>query len=194
MIREQCKNRLFGWRRRAEITKMKIKEETEGIEPMVRVYGAWSYTPWLTGSEGSGINSMITMAGGSNIAGGLSVLHPTVEPEWVLHENPEVIFFSAFGDYTGYTIDSSENAKQFLDETCNITGLKETDAVNNDRVYVIDGKCVETVRGFIGVHYCARWFYPERFEDLEPEEIHREYFEEWLNVEYKGTWVYPPVS
>ena len=174
-----------------------IKEETEGIEPKEQVYANWCDYPWLTVSEGAGLHDVITMAGGYNIAGNLPGPYPFVDSEWVLRENPEVIITAASGcsiPYTGYTMDSYENAKRLIEETCNITGLKETDAVDKGRVYVIDGFCVEAVRGFIGVFYCARWFYPEQFDDLEPEEIHREYIEEWLGVPYKGTWVYPPVS
>ena len=171
-----------------------IKEETEGIEPKVRVYAEWSDWTWGTGSEGSGVHDVITMSGGYNIASDLPGPYPQVDPEWVIRENPEVIFFPAFDNLTGYTMDSDENAKLFIEEACNRTGLKETDAVENGRVYVIDGFCVEAVRGFVGVCYCAKWFYPELFEDLNPDAIHREYFEKWLGVPYRGIWAYPLIG
>jgi iron complex transport system substrate-binding protein len=40
----------------------------------------------------------------------------------------------------------------------------------------------------------AKWFYPERFKDLDPEVVHKEYFEEWLGVPYRGIWTYPQAS
>jgi iron complex transport system substrate-binding protein len=33
--------------------------------------------------------------------------------------------------------------------------------------------------------------YPERFEDINPDEIADEYFEEWLRVPYQGIHFYP---
>ena len=174
-----------------------IKEKTEGMEPKVRVYTNWCGYPWLSASEGSGIHDVITMAGGYNIASGLPGPYPWVESEWVLRENPEVIIIGATGcsvPPTGYFMDSDEEAKRLVEETCNTTGLKETAAVENGGVYVLNGYLMETVRGYIGAYYCARWFYPQEFADLNPEEIHREYFEEWLDVPYQGIWVYPPLD
>ena len=174
-----------------------IKERTEGIEPKVRVYVEYSDTLWGTSGKGSCGHSVITTAGGNNIAGDEVGYFGYVEPEWVIRENPEVIFFPAWTEFvptalTGYFMDSSENAEQFIEEAFNRTGLKETDAVKNGRVYVIDGQSVLTAsRSIVAALYCAKWFYPEQFEDLNPEEINREYFEEWLGVEYKGIWAYP---
>ncbi len=174
-----------------------IKERTEGIEPKVRVYVEYPGTLWGTGGEGSSGHSVITTAGGYNIAGDEVGYFGYVDQEWVAKENPEVIFFPAFAEFgqtalTGYFMDSHENAEQFIEEACNRTGLKETDAVSNGSVYVIDGcSTLAACRSIIAALYCAKWFYPKQFEDLEPEKIHREYFEEWLDVEYKGIWVYP---
>nr|CBH38520.1 putative iron(III) ABC transporter, solute-binding protein [uncultured archaeon]CBH39499.1 putative iron(III) ABC transporter, solute-binding protein [uncultured archaeon] len=111
-----------------------VKEKTEGIEPKVRVYAEYSDTLWGTGGKGSGIQSVITVAGGYNIVGDAVGYFGYVDPEWVILENPEVIFFPAWTEFgptalTGYFMDSSENAEQFIEEACNRTGLKETDAV-----------------------------------------------------------------
>ena len=177
-----------------------LKEKTDGIEPKVRVYVEYSGTLWGTGGKGSSGHSVITTAGGYNIAGDEVGYFGYVDPEWVILENPEVIFFPAFAEFgqtalTGYFMDSSENAEQFIEEACNRTGLKETDAVSNGRVSVIDGCSTLTAcRSIIAALYCAKWFYPEQFEDMNPEEIHSEYFEEWLDMPYKGVWAYPPVS
>ena len=175
-----------------------INEGTEGIEPKVRVYGEWAHLEWATGGKTSGVHSVITTAGGYNIAGDDVGYFGYVDPEWVIVENPEVILLPAWANIlglTGYYIDSHEDAEQVIDGVCNRVGLKETDAVNNGRVYVIDcGSVLTACRSIVAALYCAKWFYPEQFEDLEPEEINREYFEEWLGVEYKGIWAYPPLD
>jgi len=177
-----------------------LKEKTKEIESKVRVYAEWSDVPLCTGSRGSGVHDVIELAGGYNIANDLHGPYPQVSPEWVLDKNPEVIIFPAFADFaptdlTGYHINSHENAKQFIEEARNRIELNGTDAVKNNRVYVLDGHYTESaVKNFIGAFYCAKWFYPELFKDLKPEEIHREYFEEWLGVPYKGIWAYPLIG
>lgn len=179
-----------------------IMEKIKGIEPKIRVYGEWSYSPWLTSTaDSSGLHSIISMSGGENIAANLSISKGTstfnVDPEWVLNENPEAIIFSAFGNYTGYEVDSNENAKQFVSEAYNRTGLNDTDAARNHKIILIDGKCVETVRGFMGIYYLSKFLYPEKFKDLGLEDIdsmHKEYFEKWLGVPYKGIWTYTSAS
>ena len=177
-----------------------IKERTDELKPeeKIKVYGESNARLWLTSAKDTGFHEVITTAGGINIAGALPGRYVDVEPEWVVRENPEVILMaetmSAYA-VTGYTRDSYEDAQRYLEETCNRTGLMETDAVKNGRVYILNGYLAEPAcRSFIGVYYCARWFYPEQFGDLNPEEIHREHFEKWLGVEYQGIWVYPLLS
>jgi len=172
-----------------------VKERTEGIESKVKVFGEYTDVEWGTGGKGSGLHSVITAAGGYNIAGDEVGYFGIVDPEWVIRENPKVILLVEWTGLTGYYIDSYEGVKQLIENAYNRTGLKETYAVKNGRVYVIDGPGVLTAcRNNIAVLYCAKWFYPEQFEDLNPEEIHREYFEEWIGVEYKGVWAYPLIG
>jgi iron complex transport system substrate-binding protein len=177
-----------------------LRGKTEEIDPRVKVYGEWSDTPWMTGSKASGMHDVITMAGGYNIAESLnpegdpSGRYPTVDPEWVVSENPEVVIFPAFDYFTGYYFVNSTDSISYLEEAMSREGLSSTDAAKNGRIYIIDAYLVEAVRGFIGAHYLAKWFYPEEFGDLDPEAIHREYFEEWLGVPYQGIWAYPQAS
>ena len=174
-----------------------LQSKVEGRDAKVKVYGEWSDTPWYTGSKLSGMDEVITMAGGFNIAGplnsegNLSMRYPTVDAEWVLKENPEVIIFPAFDYFTGYLQTDSSNSTKYIEEAKIRSGLNGTDAAENDRLYVIDAYLIEAARGFIGAQYLAKWLYPELFEDLNPEEIHQEYFESWLGVPYKGIWAYP---
>ena len=182
-----------------------ITERTEELEPdeKIKVYGESNARLWLTAAKDSGFHGVITMAGGNNIAGDLPGNYVDVEPEWVLDENPEVIVIAA--TMSGWIpalgldnfADESDivDTKQYLEETYNRTGIKETDAAKEGRVYLLHGYVAEgACRSFVGVGYCAKWFYPEQFEDINPDEIHREYFEEWHGVEYKGIWAYSRLS
>ena len=79
-------------------------------------------------------------------------------------------------------------------QVSNRTGWADIDAVKDSRVYVLDGETGASCRGVVGVCYCAKWFYPEIFKDLNPDGINREYFEKWLGASYEGIWAYPPAS
>jgi len=177
-----------------------LNDHVKAIDPKVRVYGEWSDTPWMTGSKASGMNDVIIMAGGINIAENLnpdansSLRYPTVDSEWVLKENPQVIIFPAFDYFTGYMKTDNENSTKYIEAAKVRPGLNGTDAAMNSRIYVIDAYLIEAVRGFIGAQYLAKWFYPGQLKDLDPEAIHKEYFEKWLGVPYKGIWAYPQAS
>lgn len=177
-----------------------LKSKVENIDPKLRVYGEWTDTPWYTGSKLSGMDEVIDMAGGFNIAGllnpdsNLSLRYPTVDSEWVLKENPEVVIFPAFDFYTGYLMNDSSNSTRLIDEAKLRAGLNGTDAAKNDKFYVIDAYLIEAARGFIGAQYLAKILYPEQVKDVDPEAVHKEYFEKYLGVPYQGVWVYPQVS
>ena len=174
-----------------------LRQDVKGIDTKARVYGEWSDTPWYTGSKLSGMDDVIALAGANNIAGplnpeeNLSLRYPTVDPEWVLKESPEVILFPAFDYYTGYLQEDAKNATEFIAQARQRDGLNGTDAAKNDRLYVIDAYLIEVVRGFIGAQYLAKLFYPGELKNLDPEVAHKEYYETWLKVPYKGIWVYP---
>lgn len=179
----------------------RLKSKTADIKPeeKIRVYCEWSDYPWLTGGAGSAKDAAITMAGGVNIASNLTVPRPEVDPEWVLKENPQAVLFSASATYTedsltGYNYTSTENAKEFLEKVSTRQGLNGTDAVKNNRLYVLDEMLVEAARNFIGAEYLAKWLYPDRFSELDPEAVQKEYFEKWLGLTYKGIWAYPKAS
>ncbi|HOT06313.1 MAG TPA: ABC transporter substrate-binding protein [Methanotrichaceae archaeon] len=178
-----------------------IADKTKDLASKQRIYNEYSDIPWTTGALGSGINDVITMAGGLNIGSSLeTVKSAEVAPEWVMAQNPEVIIIPAFLDYaptdlTGYHLNSADNAMRFIKEASARTGWKETDAVKNGRVFVLDGETGSaSCRGIVGVCYCAKWFYPDVFADLDPDAINREYFERWLGAPYSGIWAYPEAS
>lgn len=60
----------------------------------------------LSESNGSGIQEVITMAGGINIVSGLAATYPEVDPEWIYPEqfqdlDPEEIHREYFEEWLG---------------------------------------------------------------------------------------------
>jgi iron complex transport system substrate-binding protein len=188
----------LAWRQRI-LENLKSKTAAMKPEDKLRVYCEWSDYPWLTGGAGSAKDVAITLAGGVNIASNLTAPRPEVDPEWVLKENPQAVLFSASSTYTedsltGYNYTSTDNARKFLENVTTRLGLNGTDAVKGNRLYVLDEMCVEAARNFLGAEYLAKWLYPEQFKDMDPEVVHKEYFEKWLGVPYKGIWAYLDAS
>ena len=153
------------------------------------------------GLPDSSTNVMIRHAGGKGISEDLGIAYTTVDPEWVLEQDPEVIVSHAanaqyaVGIRLGYHSELSdddypklEEARQELMETYGISGTK---AVTDGKVYFITDELMYGPQQPVGVMYLAKWFHPERFDDLEPQEQNREYYEEFMDLEYLGIHVYP---
>ena len=151
------------------------------------------------GLSDAAANVMIDLAGGKSISEDLDIYHTIVEPEWVLVEDPEVIIsharnaLNAVGVGMGYTAAADdpsklEGARSELMETSGIAGTK---AVVDGKVYFIVDDLMFGPQQPVGVMYMAKWFYPERFDELNPEEENRKYWEDFMDLEYKGIFVYP---
>ena len=70
--------------------------------------------------------------------------------------------------------------------------LGQTNAAKNGNVFLYSyyglGSGGQTQ---LGALYLAKRIYPELFEDIDPVQFHREYFEEWFGIPYQGVWFYP---
>ena len=179
----------------------KVSEISE--EKKVRVFldagerGMSSRGTYITGST---MHPLCVMAGGINIAymEGSSGMCRKVETEWILDQKPDVIAGIVCFGSGGYETDDDSWMKAYYDEIIELPGFEENvPAVINDRVFVM--LCVYTC----GPHYpaslatMAKWFYPDLFEDLNPQAIHQEYLDTFLGIDYnvyeQGVFVYPDV-
>ena len=174
-----------------------IKEGLKGLKEKdkARVYNEPDFRGgWVTRPEAS-INS----AGGKNIADSLfppnameESIEIKVDPEWVIKKDPQVVILADWPPHsTGYNIKNSIKASEQLKEFIQRPGMEKISAVKNHRVYVMNYKLTAGCKAWIGAIYMAKIFYPERFKNLDPEKIHREFYEKWLNMNYQGIHVYP---
>jgi iron complex transport system substrate-binding protein len=148
---------------------------------------------WKTGSNGSIVDMLCGLAGGENIAhnltGGTGGMYPTVDPEWVVQENPEVIF--TWSSPGGYSVDNDTEMRELWTKIVDAPELAEVDAAKDKQVHLMTTEVTSRPRWFVGLAYLAKWFYPDQFEDLDPEAVHKEYLEKFQGVGYQGTFVYP---
>ena len=178
-----------------------IKERTEKIpeDEKIRVYFEGS-RPYRSAGKGAGYHQKLEMAGGNNIFGDYSGYFD-VDPEEVMKCNPEIIVKKPpymFGGKYGYEMDEPTWLKDAKNEILNRPELAESIAVKNDRVYAFDGYIFGGAHCFIAIQYMAKLFYPDLFEDVNPEATHREYLTRFQGVDYDldehGIFVYPPIE
>ena len=185
--------------------------------PMDKLIGLVRGTNVFSGAGGSefrmpsGISAVSgTMAPEMEIATGLHLR--TVSQEAIVEANPQVIIGELIPMEVltvggimmmrgkpylmpiGYTsaVPNPDILKNTRDKIMSRPGSMEIDAVKNDRVHSYAFSMLLTsARWPVGMIYLAKNFYPDRFEDVDPDEFHAKWLKEWQGLEYKGLWVYP---
>jgi len=162
----------------------------------VRVY--FERNDFVTAGNGSGTNEMCIMAGGKNIAASLEgSSSPTVDEEWVIKENPDVMIkiVNHGNTYMGYEKDNKTNLVELRASLLNRTGAQSINAVKNNRLFIMSDSIMTKASYFVGVAYFAKIFYPDLFEDLDPEKVHQEYLTRFqrldFNLQESGVFAYP---
>lgn len=182
--KEKEAGQLIDWYREQQEV---IREGLKKIEHRHYVYSE-SYSPYHTSGPGSGGNEICILAGGFNIASGFSIPYPEVTPEWVLAKNPQVIIKAAVAGNC-YGMGNGGPLKAIRKEIMRRPAWNTIRAIRDARVYVIESGIWTGPRAIIGISYLAKWFYPEIFEDLDPEARHREYLERFQGIKYQGVYV-----
>ena len=70
-------------------------------------------------------------------------------------------------------------------------GWTKLDAVKNNRVIVMNYWMAKGCGKLVSICYTAKLLYPDKFQDMNPEEVSREWIERFQGVEYKGEYTYP---
>ena len=73
----------------------------------------------------------------------------------------------------------------------NRPSFRQLEAVKNGRVYLLSSEIWTGPRAPISILYIAKWCYPDRFKDMDPEAVHRDWLLTWHDKELKGIYVYP---
>jgi iron complex transport system substrate-binding protein len=138
------------------------------------------------------MNQMVSIAGGSDIASDVvrPDRHVEVAPEWVVEQNPEMIISRSFR--LGHGVTDETIAEGIIGDIRTRPGWSAIDAVKNDEVYLFSLETA-TLRAPIGVIYMSKMFYPERFEDVDPDDVFRDYLNQFYEIEEipEGILIYP---
>ena len=175
-----------------------IKERTEELseDEKVRVYGALFYLGGIDG-KGTVFDSACELTGGINIGSVFEEYCQEVDPEWVITQNPDIIVKGGIRA-SGYETDDPTAMEMMRKEILSDPAWKDVRAVKNERVYLIGYQLRVGTHTIVGLAYLAKWFYPELFEDLDPQAIHQEYIDKFCDIDFNvyehGVFVYPPLE
>lgn len=169
-----------------------VRQRTNRIQPRVRVYNE-SYGPYKTVSDGSGADKLLELAGVANIAAGQPVPWPEITAEWVVEQNPDLIVKVASATFikTGYGVSDTRAIDEFRADLIHRPVWDQIDAVKNSRVHILASELWVGPRAPIGILYIAKWAYPGRFADMDPQTIHRQWLQKWHGRELRGVYAYP---
>jgi iron complex transport system substrate-binding protein len=143
------------------------------------------------------------MAGGRNIAADLPGASRygsiTVDPEWVIGQNPDIILVTAWAGVNGaYATDDPSGMKEVWDSVMNRPELANVAAVKNGKVFVGHYDVELTPSCVAALAYLAKQLHPDLFDDLDPQAIHQEYVDQFKRIDFDvyedGVFVYPPLE
>ncbi|HIH78133.1 MAG TPA: ABC transporter substrate-binding protein [Halobacteria archaeon] len=86
----------------------------------------------------------------------------------------------------------------YYDEIINLKGLKYTTAFKNGQIHVIHHTIACGPASPVAMAYYAKWAHPDEMKDIDPEVIHQEYIDKFMQIDFDvknhGAFVYPKVS
>ena len=140
-----------------------------------------------------GNHQIIDKAGAINVADEIAT-GSKVDGEWIIKQDPDSIVIASYfvKEGFGYTVLNDTVAKESLKTVLESDVLNQTRAVKDGRIYILG--YYGTASGGqdpIGAAYLAKRFYPDLFQDLDPAQLQKEYFEDWLSIPNQGLWAYP---
>jgi iron complex transport system substrate-binding protein len=165
-----------------------VEERTADLDEEDKpvVLGEWA-SPWNAATPGTGFGDKIAAAGGISIAADETPgSYVVVSSEWVAEKDPDVIIFQKSGKNH-----TEEGLEETRDEILSRPGLSDVKAVKDGRVYVVTSGVMGGAPSIISDLYFAKWFHPDLFEDIDPEEVHEELVQEFFGLDLEGVYVYP---
>lgn len=151
------------------------------------------------GTAGNGnMGDFIDMAGGKNIAKGLLPgTLGTVNLEKVLAADPQVYIASGGkapeakdGGVKLGALVTEQQARDSLNVVTQRKGISSLSAVKNGNTHAIWHNYYNSPYNVLAVQAFAKWFYPEKFASLDPQQTMNKLYSQFLAIEPSGTyWV-----
>ncbi|UTV30506.1 ABC transporter substrate-binding protein [Photobacterium atrarenae] len=139
--------------------------------------------------------NLLNLAGADNIANGKIQGSAHLTPEYVLSQDPEVIFISGAhwakhsdSALLGYGT-SPEAAQARYQPYLRRAGWPQLTAVKSGRVYGMYHAGTRTIYDHVFLAFLAKAIYPEAFKDVDPVAHHQAFFEHYMPQKLSGTFM-----
>jgi len=139
---------------------------------------------------------IIKKCGGENIAEPiLGDQRQPLSPEYVIKQNPDIIIltgrnYATLGSVKMGYLTSAGDVRNSIKGYVGRPGWDILNAVKNRKVYSIYHGYVFSIYNFAAVQAFAKWFYPEAFQDIDPNAALKEYHEKFMPIDYTGTFMF----
>ena len=144
-----------------------------------------NYADYSASGTGSGLHTLCEKAHCHNVAAALNNVYPRVTPEWVLAQNPDVVI-KLSGKVQGYALTDAGAFNQLRDRMAQRPAWLHMAAVQQGRLHVMDAALTSGPRVAVALAYIAQWMYPEQTAGIDPDVLHRQYFEQFLRKPFQG--------
>ncbi|MBP2550825.1 iron complex transport system substrate-binding protein [Neorhizobium galegae] len=186
--------------RRAEIAR--VTDRLAGVKDLKRPKVFIERAPGISGENNCcrtfgpyNFGKMVDQAGGDNIANGIiTTTFGDLNPEQLVVSDPDHVIVTG----SNWAAESDINqfvsvgrgadlaaARVKLSSLMTRTPFPEVKAVKNGAVHAVWHQFYGAPYEFVPIQQFAKWFHPELFADLDPEQTFRDFHEKFLPVTYK---------
>ena len=173
------------------LSEVNVDEKTAYLEKASKGPGifdeTWGSSNWAP---------IINRAGAYNISEKIIEGVGFADNEFILSEDPDFIFFSgstwpskADAIQLGFSISEDETRAKAMRYVKEREGWSQLTAVHDKNIYMMHHGFIRSILDFIPSLYMAEKIYPDIFADVDAMEIASNFFEEYLPVEFNGTWL-----
>ncbi|MFW7522769.1 ABC transporter substrate-binding protein [Vibrio ostreicida] len=138
---------------------------------------------------------LLNLAGANNIANGKIDGSAHLNPEYVLSQDPEVIFISGahWANHNGSALlgfgTTPKEAQATYHPYLERSGWQHISAVKQGQVYGMYHSGTRTIYDHIFLEFLAKSIYPEAFKDVDPMAHHQAFFEQYMPQKLSGTFM-----
>lgn len=151
-----------------DIVDTRLANLTENERPRVYVE---MYSDYMAQGPGSTGDSIMQIVRAHNIAANILTQSAVVNPDWIVMQDPEIII---------KYVPRADNLTLRYSAVKNRPLFDNVKAVRNNRIYAVKGDVISGPRGVAGLLYVAKALYPDRFADIDPDQVLHEYAETFV--------------
>ena len=139
--------------------------------------------------------NLLNLAGANNIANGKIEGSAHLTPEFVISQDPQVIFISGAhwakhdsSALLGFGTSIAE-AQASYQPYLKRSGWHHISAVKDQNVFGMYHSGTRTIYDHVFLEFLAKSIYPEAFQDIDPQEHHKLFFEQYMPQKLAGTFM-----